>query len=572
MNTILAATLLMMFLIWAHKALINCHVPKSKIQHDSTPSLLPAVVTATKQNRWQKYNPAALAGKLLTLLDVKLGFTYKLLVTILLFLGCYYFLTFHAWSQPNYPKNSVSAADKTSDNYENGDKESNTANFIDILPANKVRTKFTDVAGMHEVKDDVQDIIHFLQNPKQFSRLGAKPPKGLLMYGPPGTGKTLMARAIAGEAGVTFISVSGAQFEEEYVGVGASRVRQLFQLARSNAPCIIFIDEIDAVAFKRNSGKSAPWLAQTVNQLLTEMDGLSENKNDGVILIAATNRMDVLDPAILRPGRFDRQVKLELPTLAERESILDVHLRKVKFSPEVESQRLAKLSMGFSGAELANLVNEATIKATKDNKAAVERADFDYAKDRIVLGNKRLALQMSEHEKRITAYHEAGHAIVALSLDEHEPLYKVTISPRGMSLGHTAFQPQTEKYSYSKRYIEHSIAATLGGRIAESLIFGEHATTTGAENDFKSATELAYKMVTQWGFSKRVKTLNDPKMRLVNKTTIEREMQVILDRNYTIAQNILQQNIDKLHKLAAALLEKETLDAEEVHAILGRVQ
>lgn len=578
MNTIFAATLLMMFIIWAHKALIKCHAVK-----ENTLLLTYADNSSTTNNKYfRRYKLAkTVVFNFLTnfnnLLTVKLGFVKKLLVTVLLFIGCYYFITIHAYMQatPNkhgHDKNFSSSSDSYAD--EDSPKESTTPNnnFIEVLPPNKIKTKFNDVAGMGEVKDDVQDVIQFLQQPTQFSRLGAKAPKGLLMYGPPGTGKTLMARAIAGEANVTFIAVSGSQFEEEYVGIGASRVRQLFQLARSNAPCIIFIDEIDAIAFKRDSGKNAPWLAQTVNQLLTEMDGLNETKNSGVMIIAATNRLDVLDPAILRPGRFDRQVKLELPTMQERRAILNVHLNKIKAAPDVESQQLAKMSTGFSGADLANLVNEAAIRATKENKTAVERVDFDYAKDRIVMGSKRQALLMTEQEKRITAYHEAGHALVALSLTDHEPLYKVTISPRGMSLGHTAFQPEVEKYSYSKQYIEHSIAAALGGRIAESLIFGEQGVTTGAENDFKVATDLAYQMVTKWGFSKRLKTLNDPKMRLVDKTTIEREVQVILDKNYSLAQNILQQNLDKLHKLAAALLEHETLEADEVTKIIGSVQ
>jgi len=609
MNTMLAATLLMMFIIWAHKALIKCHTPKvrdhninsgpSSINSDpssinSDPSSINSgpssinsgsiVTTNLQDDKWHhraKWHGNNLFNKFNETLNIKLGFTKKLIVTVLLFIGCYYFVHLHAQMQMNLSSNTLHSQDRSANNpdgsgadnsYSKDSDNNQTNNFIDILPPNKIKTKFSDVAGMQEVKDDVQDIIQFLQNPKQFSRLGAKAPKGLLMYGPPGTGKTLMARAIAGEANVTFIAVSGSQFEEEYVGIGASRVRQLFQLARNSAPCIIFIDEVDAVAFKRNSGKSAPWLAQTVNQLLTEMDGLNDTKNSGIMVIAATNRLDVLDPAILRPGRFDRQVKLELPTMAERKSILKVHLNKVKISPDVEPQQLAKLSTGFSGADLANLVNEAAIRATKENKTAVGPADFDYAKDRIVLGSKRQAMQMSEEEKRITAYHEAGHTLVALSLSEHEPLYKVTIAPRGMSLGHTAFQPQTEKYSYSKRYIEHTIASALGGRIAEGLVFGEQNVTTGAENDFKVATDLAYKMVTQWGFSKRLKTLNDPKMHLVNKATIEQEVQAILDRNYAMAQSILQKNIDKLHKLAAALLEQETLEADEVLRIVGPMQ
>jgi cell division protease FtsH len=554
MVTLFDAAILMIFFLWAHRLIHSCY-------HTPNPaSVSPA---PPKTSAWYQTLPWRYALRF-----------FRLLIPLVIFFGCYLLIRLHQGTirEQQFQEKGRSTLYDTNHNTEAGSdtKEGNSINnFIDIIAPNKVNTKFTDVAGMLETKEEVEDVIHFLRSPEQFTRLGAKAPKGVLMYGPPGTGKTLLARAIAGEAGVTFIAVSGAQFEEEYVGVGAGRVRQLFQLARNHAPCIMFIDEIDAVAFKRNSGKNAPWLAQTVNQLLTEMDGLDELKNAGIVVVAATNRLEALDQAILRPGRFDRQLRLELPTLLERKAILRVHLKKIKHHNKLDVDQLAKLSMGFSGAELANLVNEAAISATKKHKPNVEQSDFDYARDRLLLGSRRSAVQLSDKEKRITAYHEAGHALVAISLDGHDPVTKITIAPRGKALGYTAFQPQTEKHAYSRRYLENTIAVTLGGRIAESLIFGEDEITTGAENDFKHATELTHNMVTRWGFSKRLSVLNDPEMRLVNKSIIEKEMQQILEHNYKIAKTILQNNLPKLHKIAAALLEHETLEAEDVKKLLA---
>ena len=542
MERLFIASLLMIFLIWAHRALTRNY---SSPNHQNVTT-----------NDWS---------------------AQKILITTLLYLGCYLLVSLAIWShnkhQQMYYNKFLLAQKEFVENTENKNFNNQKNNdFFDFLTADQVKTRFTDVAGMQEAKEEINDIIDFLKNPKKYSRLGAKTPKGLIMYGPPGTGKTLLARAMAGEAQVPFISVSGSQFEEEYIGVGAARVRQLFTLARKHAPCIIFIDEIDTVAFKRNSGKNQPWLAQTINQLLSEMDGLNDTRNSGIMVIAASNRMEVLDPAILRPGRFDRHVKLDLPTLQERKAILAIHLRNVKIDEKVNIETLAKMTTGSSGADLASIVNEAAIDATKKNKPFVDMPSFEMAKDRMMLGNKRQSIQMSDAEKKVTAYHESGHALVSLFLSAHDPIYKITITPRGMSLGHTAYQPQADKYSYSKQYIEHTIASALGGRVAEELLFEDKGITTGAENDFKVATELAYKMVTQWGFSKRLGILNDPDMNFIDKEVIEKEVQEILNRNYQLAKDILIKNKAKLVDLSNALLEHETLDAEEIRKIAGNVQ
>jgi cell division protease FtsH len=440
---------------------------------------------------------------------------------------------------------------------------------IRVIPADQINTKFADVAGLKEAKEEVQDIISFLQDPAGFGRLGAKAPKGVLLYGEPGTGKTLLARAIAGESKVAFIAVSGSEFDEEYVGVGASRVRHLFELARENAPCIIFVDEIDALAHKRHPHDPA-WAAQTVNQLLAEMDGLDETKNNGIVLIGASNRLEAMDPAILRPGRLDRHIKLDVPTLHERIEVLALYLNKVKVHADVTAAKLAKITPGFSGAELANLVNEAAIIATKANRAAIETQDFDNAKDRIVLGSKRAAMKVSEKERKTTAYHEAGHALVGHLLGaNHYPIYKVTITPRGPTLGHTSFEPSDDEFSRNLQELDALIATQLAGRIAEELIFGEQNITTGAENDLQQATNVAYNMVTRWGYSKRIGLVNtNVSGEFISKEVIEQEVQAIIQRNYERAKQVLVQNRSKLDGLAKGLLEHETLDAQAIKAII----
>lgn len=445
--------------------------------------------------------------------------------------------------------------------------------YFEVLSPKQVKTVFTDIAGLYEAKEELSDLVQFLDDPIKFQRLGAKPPKGVLLYGSPGTGKTMLARALAGEAGVSFIATSGSQFEEEYVGVGAARIRELFLLARKQAPCVIFIDEIDSIAFKRHGHNSPAWSAQAVNQLLTEMDGLNDSINKGIIVIAASNRIDALDNAILRPGRLDRHIKLELPSQMEREEILSVYLQKIEVDSKVSAKNLATMTIGFSGAELANLVNEAAIEATRNNKSTVDLASFELAKDRFILGSSRKATVMSEQEKKITAYHEAGHAIVGYFLPKHNPIYKVTITPRGPSLGHTNFEPLADQYTHSKEQLENMIASSLGGRIAEEIIFGEKNTTTGAENDLQYATKIAYNMVTKWGYSQKLGLIyvgdNSPELDFIAKEAIEEEVKLILKNAYNKAKNLLTANQNKLHKLADELLAKETLDKQQVEEILG---
>lgn len=504
----------------------------------------------------------------------------SLLSIVILFIGCYCFINYiipstkndlidesrqEQTNQPSYQTYGPEAANS----FEQKNLINEGNKTIKVTQANEINTKFSDVAGLVEAKDEVQDIIKFLQSPKEFGRLGAKAPKGILLYGEPGTGKTLMARAIAGESKVAFIATAGSTFDEEYVGVGAARVRKLFALARENAPCIIFIDEIDALAHKRSAHDPA-WSAQTVNQLLTEMDGLDNSKNTGVILIGATNRIDAIDTAMLRPGRLDRHIKLDIPTLSERTQVLELYLSKVKTSARVNAHNIAKMTPGFSSADLANLVNEAAIFATKNNKKHIEQEDFDTAKDRLILGSKHAALNVTEQTRITTAYHEAGHALVAHLLGEnHQPLYKVTITPRGPSLGHTSFEPKNDNVMINLQELEARIATQLAGRIAEEIVFGEQNITTGAENDLKNATELAYNMVTRWGYSKRIGLIyNHNSKEIVSKKVIEQEVQAIIQKSYTKAKELLRNNRVQLNILAQSLLERETLDAKDIKLIL----
>ena len=544
METIFWSICLMGFLIWSHKLIYKNFIKSADIVVDDESQQVPAKAPST---------------------------TKQLFTIIALFLACYTFVAFTSSSTSAPVKQSQNQnADmmEAMKKFENSKEASQEK--ISVIPPKKVKTRLKDVAGLHEAKDEVKDIIRFLQNTHDFKRLGAKSPTGILMYGSPGNGKTLLARAIAGEAQVSFIAVSGSQFEEEYVGVGASRIRKLFELARKNAPCIIFIDEIDSVAFKRNS-KQASWAAQTVNQLLTEMDGLDDKQNEGIIVLAASNRMDALDPAILRPGRFDRHIKIDYPTILEREELLDLFLARIKTDPNVNSKKVAKITNGFSGAELANLVNEAAINATKLAKNAVDLASFDVAKDRIILGSKRKTLQMTEKDRKITAYHEAGHALVGILLDQ--TLYKVTIAPRGPSLGHTSFESNDNEYSLSLKSLESTIASQLGGRVAEEIIFGEKGVTTGAESDLHNATRLAHSMVTKWGYSKKLGPIyQNQTLDFIPKAVIENEINLIIKESYKLAKNILENNITKLHKLAQQLLEKETLTAFDVQMIIDAAE
>ncbi len=446
-----------------------------------------------------------------------------------------------------------------------------TQGYFEVLHPKQVKTVFKDIAGLYEAKEELSDLVTFLNNPLEFQRLGARPPKGVLLYGAPGTGKTMLARSLAGEAGVSFIATSGSQFEEEYVGVGAARIRELFKLAREKAPCVVFIDEVDSIAFARHNKNNPAWSAQAVNQLLTEMDGLNDHINKGILIVAASNRIDALDTAILRPGRLDRHIKLDLPTQLERKEIFSIYLNKIVVNPNVAAEQLAKITTGFSSAELANLVNEAAIEATKNNKQDVDMGSFEVAKDRFVLGSTRKATIISDKDKKITAYHEAGHALVGYFLPEHSPIYKVTIAPRGPSLGHTNFQPLQDTNTHSKIELENIITSNLGGRIAEELIFGKNNTTTGAENDLRNATQLAHSMVTKWGYSEKLGLLYsaDKELDFISDRAIESEVRLILHTAYKKAHDLLTKNKDKLHKLATALLEQETLDNQQVAEILG---
>ncbi|MEO6081010.1 MAG: ATP-dependent zinc metalloprotease FtsH [Steroidobacteraceae bacterium] len=453
-----------------------------------------------------------------------------------------------------------------------------------LLGEDQVNVTFADVAGVEEAKQEVSEIVDFLKDPGKFQKLGGKIPKGVLMVGSPGTGKTLLARAIAGEAKVPFFTISGSDFVEMFVGVGASRVRDMFEQAKKHAPCIIFIDEIDAVGRHRGAGLGGGHdeREQTLNQLLVEMDGFEGN--EGIIVIAATNRPDVLDPALLRPGRFDRQVVVPLPDVRGREQILRVHMRKVPIADDVKPSLIARGTPGFSGADLANLVNEAALFAARANLRLVSMDQFEKAKDKILMGAERRSMVMSNEEKRMTAYHEAGHAIVGLTVPEHDPVYKVTIIPRGRALGVTQFLPEQDRYSMSKRRIESSITTLFGGRIAEELIFGRDAVTTGASNDIERATDLARSMVTKWGLSDRLGPLTYSEEsgevflgRQVTQTKqvsdvtahlIDEEVRRVIETNYNRARGILEQHLDKLHSMADALVKYETIDDKQIREIM----
>jgi len=454
-----------------------------------------------------------------------------------------------------------------------------------MLTEDQVKVTFNDVAGAEEAKEEVAELVEFLRDPSKFQKLGGKIPKGVLMVGSPGTGKTLLARAIAGEAKVPFFTISGSDFVEMFVGVGASRVRDMFEQAKKHAPCIIFIDEIDAVGRHRGAGLGGGHdeREQTLNQLLVEMDGFEGN--EGVIVIAATNRPDVLDPALLRPGRFDRQVVVPLPDLRGREQILKVHLRKVPISEDVMPSVIARGTPGFSGADLANLVNEAALFAARANKKLVDMEDMEKAKDKIMMGAERRSMVMSEKEKKLTAYHEAGHAIVGLNVPSHDPVYKVSIIPRGRALGVTMFLPEEDRYSHSKEHLESQISSLFGGRIAEELVFGMDSVTTGASNDIKRATEIARNMVTKWGLSERLGPLmyseDEEEVFLGRSVTqhknvsddtahaIDEEIRSFIDRNYDRAKQILETNIDRLHAMAEALVKYETIDSDQIQDIMA---
>ncbi|MFT3905250.1 MAG: ATP-dependent zinc metalloprotease FtsH [Steroidobacteraceae bacterium] len=454
-----------------------------------------------------------------------------------------------------------------------------------LLGEDQVNVTFADVAGVDEAKQEVAEIVDFLKDPGKFQKLGGKIPKGVLMVGSPGTGKTLLARAIAGEAKVPFFTISGSDFVEMFVGVGASRVRDMFEQAKKHAPCIIFIDEIDAVGRHRGAGLGGGHdeREQTLNQLLVEMDGFEGN--EGIIVIAATNRPDVLDPALLRPGRFDRQVIVPLPDVRGREQILRVHMRRLPLADDVKPALIARGTPGFSGADLSNLVNEAALFAARANQKLVNMDQFERAKDKIMMGAERRSMVMTDSEKRMTAYHEAGHAIVGITVPEHDPVYKVTIIPRGRALGVTQFLPEQDRYSMSRRRIESAIATLFGGRIAEELIFGPDAVTTGASNDIERATDLARNMVTKWGLSSRLGPLAYAEdegevflgrsvtqhKKVSDKTAdaIDDEIRRVIDQNYTQARSILETNLDKLHVMAEALVKYETITDEQIKDIMA---
>ncbi|WP_020157010.1 MULTISPECIES: ATP-dependent zinc metalloprotease FtsH [Methylobacter] len=455
-----------------------------------------------------------------------------------------------------------------------------------MLTEDKMTVKFEDVAGCEEAKADVVELVDFLRDPYKFQKLGGKMPRGVLMVGPPGTGKTLLARAIAGEAGVKFFSISGSDFVEMFVGVGASRVRDMFAQAKEHAPCIIFIDEIDAVGRQRGGagmGGGNDEREQTLNQLLVEMDGF--DGNEGVIVIAATNRADVLDKALLRPGRFDRQVNVGLPDVRGREQILNVHIKRVPVADDVELQYIARGTPGFSGAELANVVNEAALFAARADKEEVSMQDLEKAKDKILMGAEKHTMVMTEEDKLLTAYHEAGHCIVGQMSPDHDPVYKVSIMPRGRALGITMFLPERDQYSASKRKLESQIAGLFGGRIAELMIYGGDRVTTGASNDIERATELARNMVTRWGLSDKLGPLvygeegGQPFMghpgsqgSAVSSNVahlIDEEIRLVIDRNYQRAETILQENIGILHKMADALMKWETLDRLQIDDLMA---
>ena len=454
-----------------------------------------------------------------------------------------------------------------------------------MLSEDQIKTTFADVAGCDEAKEDVQEIVEFLRDPAKFQRLGGKIPRGALMVGPPGTGKTLLAKAIAGEAKVPFFTISGSDFVEMFVGVGASRVRDMFEQAKKQAPCIIFIDEIDAVGRQRGAGLGGGHdeREQTLNQLLVEMDGFEGN--EGIIIIAATNRPDVLDSALLRPGRFDRQIMVGLPDIRGREQILKVHMRKVPLGENVNPELIARGTPGFSGADLANLVNEAALFAARTNNKTVDMREFELAKDKIMMGAERKSMVMSEDEKRNTAYHEAGHAIVGRLLPDHDPVYKVSIIPRGRALGVTMFLPEEDRYSWSKLNIESKIAVLFGGRIAEEMTLGFDGVTTGASNDIQRATELARNMVTKWGLSQKLGPMlyaedegevflgrSVTQRKNVSEQTamdIDNEVRVVIDKCYSKARHLLETHRDILETMANALMQYETIDAGQIDDLMA---
>lgn len=455
-----------------------------------------------------------------------------------------------------------------------------------LMGEDEIKVTLDDVAGVEEAKEEVGELVDFLRDPSKFQALGGQIPRGVLMVGSPGTGKTLLARAIAGEAKVPFFTISGSDFVEMFVGVGASRVRDMFETAKKHSPCIIFIDEIDAVGRQRGAGVGGgnDEREQTLNQLLVEMDGFEGN--EGVIVIAATNRPDVLDPALLRPGRFDRQVVVPLPDIRGREQILKVHMRKVPLGKDVKPALIARGTPGFSGADLANLVNEAALFAARENGKFVDMAHFEKAKDKIMMGAERKSMVMSEDEKKLTAYHEAGHAIVGRLVPDHDPVYKVSIIPRGRALGVTMFLPEEDRYSYSKQRLESQISSLYGGRLAEEIIFGAESVTTGASNDIERATEIARNMVTKWGLSDRMGPLayseDEGEVFLGRSVTqhksvsddtshaIDEEIRELIDRNYKRAEDLLNENIDILHSMTDALMKYETIDANQIEALMKR--
>ncbi|MHA7840443.1 MAG: ATP-dependent zinc metalloprotease FtsH [Gammaproteobacteria bacterium] len=457
-----------------------------------------------------------------------------------------------------------------------------------LLGEDQVKVTFSDVAGVEEAKEEVVELVDFLKDPGKFQKLGGRIPCGVLLVGSPGTGKTLLAKAVAGEANVPFFTISGSDFVEMFVGVGASRVRDMFEQAKKQAPCIIFIDEIDAVGRHRGAGLGGGHdeREQTLNQLLVEMDGFEGS--EGVIVIAATNRPDVLDPALLRPGRFDRQVVVPLPDVRGREQIIKVHMRKVPVGDDVRPSVIARGTPGFSGADLANVVNEAALFAARANKRLVSMEEFEKAKDKIMMGSERRSMVMNEDEKKLTAYHEAGHAIVGLLVPEHDPVYKVTIIPRGRALGVTMFLPEHDRYSYSKRRLFSQMCGLFGGRLAEELIFGADSVTTGASNDIERATSIARNMVTKWGLSEKLGPLtyseekdevflghSVAKTKEISDATahlIDQEIKAIVDTNYKKAKQLLEDNIEILHSMAQALIKYETIDEIQIKAIMeGKV-
>jgi len=455
------------------------------------------------------------------------------------------------------------------------------------LSEDQINTTFADVAGCDEAKEEVAELVDYLREPTKFQKLGGRIPSGILLVGQPGTGKTLLAKAIAGEAKVPFFTISGSDFVEMFVGVGASRVRDMFEQAKKSAPCIIFIDEIDAVGRQRGAGMGGGHdeREQTLNQMLVEMDGFEGN--EGVIVIAATNRPDVLDPALLRPGRFDRQVTVGLPDIRGREQILKVHMRKVPLGDDVKASVIARGTPGFSGADLANLVNEAALWAARTSRRTVSMYEFDKAKDKIMMGSERKSMVMSESEKEMTAYHEAGHAIIGRLVPDHDPVYKVSIIPRGRALGVTMYLPEQDRFSHSKEHLESNISSLYGGRIAEDVIYGSNKVSTGASNDIERATDIARKMVTQWGLSDMGPMLfaeeegevflgrtSAKSLHMSDETAklIDKEIKAVIDRNYQRAEKLIKENMDVLHSMKDALMKYETIDALQIDDLMARTE